>query len=252
MSNNLPLYPLLRQGRDVDIIVCFDASADIKQENWLSVADGYAKQRGVKGWPLGAGWPKSELSQDDTNEQLAAADAVTAQQAAGKLAEAREAQRSAENATHKADANSTANESKQTGSTDLTYCNVWIGTTLERSTSGEPPQSKRVHPDADWKLMAPDAGITVIYFPFLPNPKVEGVDPDTSPYLSTWNFIYTPEEIDKVVALARANFEEGKEQTKRTVRAVYERKKGRRLESEERARIRRWRVQLREGGDNFQ
>ena len=50
MSNNLPLYPLLRRDRNIDIIVCFDASADIKQENWLSVAEGYAKQRGVRGY----------------------------------------------------------------------------------------------------------------------------------------------------------------------------------------------------------
>lgn len=40
MSNNLPIYPLIRPGRDVDIIVAFDASADVKQENWLSVVDG--------------------------------------------------------------------------------------------------------------------------------------------------------------------------------------------------------------------
>jgi phospholipase A2 len=51
MSNNLPIYPLLRLGRDIDILIAFDASADIKTENWLSVTDGYAKQRGIKGWP---------------------------------------------------------------------------------------------------------------------------------------------------------------------------------------------------------
>lgn len=55
MSNNLPIYPLLRPGRDVDILIAFDASADIKTENWLSVADGYARQRGIRGWPLGSG-----------------------------------------------------------------------------------------------------------------------------------------------------------------------------------------------------
>ena len=58
------------------------------------------------------------------------------------------------------------------------------------------------------------------------------MDPKTSDYLSTWNFIYTPEQVDKVVALARANFDEGSEQTKRAVRAVYERKKAKRLEKE--------------------
>ena len=116
----------------------------------------------------------------------------------------------------------------------------------------EPPQSTLVEPDADWKLLAPKAGITVIYFPFLKNSKVGGVDPDTSPFLSTWNFIYSPQEIDKVVALARANFEAGRDQTKRTVRAVYERKKARRLEAEEKERIQWWKRHLRDHGDYFQ
>ena len=81
---------------------------------------------------------------------------------------------------------------------------------------------------------------------------MEGVDPDTSPFLSTWNFVYSPQEIDKVVALARANFEAGRDQTKRTVRAVYERKKAERLMAEEKEKIQQWDRQLREYGDYFQ
>ena len=246
MSNNLPLYPLLRKGRDVDIIVCFDASADIKQENWLSAVDGYAKQRGIKGWPIGAGWPKVK---DDTKKELDAADAVTAQQAADKIADAREEQR--ENSQNKTQEAVDKGMIQNQNESDLGYCNVWVGTTMERKSETEPPQSKRVDPDADWKLLAPDAGITVVYFPFLPNPKVEGVDPNISPYLSTWNFIYTPEEIDKVVALARANFEAGRDQTKRSVRAVYERKKARRIEAEGKDKWRPWRNHWRERGDHF-
>ncbi|KAA6407043.1 MAG: phospholipase A2 [Lasallia pustulata] len=57
MSNNLPIYPLLRPGREVDILIAFDASADIKSENWLSVADGYARQRGIKAGPSAPAGP---------------------------------------------------------------------------------------------------------------------------------------------------------------------------------------------------
>ncbi len=118
MSNNLPIYPLLRRDRNVDIIVCFDASADIKQENWLSVVEGYAKQRGVSGWPVGAGWPRVK---DETKTELDAADAATAQQAAGKIAETREEQRgrSQENAKN----SSAKHEIEQFEETDLGYCN---------------------------------------------------------------------------------------------------------------------------------
>ncbi|CAF9911995.1 hypothetical protein IMSHALPRED_010671 [Imshaugia aleurites] len=246
MSNNLPLYPLLRKDRSVDIIVCFDASANIKQENWLSVAEGYATQRGVKGWPVGAGWPRAE---DETKTELDAADAATAQQAAGKTAEKREEQRGRSQKI--ADDQVAKGEVQKSGETDLGYCNVWVGTSMDHEYD-KPPQSTRVAPDSDWKLLAPEAGITVIYFPFLRNPKVGGVDPDTSPCLSTWNFIYSSQEIDEVVALARANFEAGRDQTKKTVRAVYERKKVKRLEAEEKEKIRWWKRHLRAHGDNFQ
>ncbi|MCJ1431513.1 hypothetical protein MMC27_000866 [Xylographa pallens] len=247
MSNNLPIYPLLRPGRDIDVIVAFDASADIKTENWLSVADGYAKQRGVKGWPIGLGWPKEEATRAQTRQELELAQASSPQEAAGRVAEAREQQRENANSTEAAVA---AGQHTSPDEADLGYCTVWIGTTEERSSSPSAPTSKRLDPEADWELLTPD-GIAVIYFPFLPNPKVEGVDPNTSDFMSTWNFVYTPEQIDKVVALARANFEEGKEQTRRCVRAVYERKRNARLVREEKEMVERWRRRMERGGDHF-
>lgn len=86
--------------------------------------------------------------------------------------------------------------------------------------------------------------LTSLQFPLLPNPKVDGVDPDKTDFMSTWNFIYKPDDIEKVVSLARANFEEGREQTQRTVRAVYERKKKLRLQREEKEKIKAWKRKL--------
>lgn len=273
MSNNLPIYPLLRPGRDVDILIAFDASADIKTENWLSVADGYARQRGIKGWPLGAGWPKTDAPKASSAKELDIAEAASPQQAAGKIADAREAKREALN---KAAEESTSDSVKDEDSdaagtnadTDLTYCNIWVGTTLERSSSEEPPPSKRLFTspsspsrspssssssseDDNFHLLSPSAGIAVIYFPFLPNPSVSGVDPNTSEFMSTWNFIYTAEDIEKVVSLARANFREGEGKVKRVVRAVYERKKARRLEGERAETERKWRRHWKREGDHF-
>ncbi|KAL9000398.1 MAG: hypothetical protein Q9169_000915 [Polycauliona sp. 2 TL-2023] len=242
MSNNLPIYPLLRPGRDIDILIAFDASADIKNENWLSVADGYARQRGIKGWPLGTGWPKQNKPDAAAAREIDAAEAASSQEAAGKIADARESSREHQEKDDKS----------STGKSELGYCNVWVGTTLERSVTSEPPPGKNLtDPSHEWELMDPNAGIAVIYFPFLPNPEVEGVDPNTSNFMSTWNFIYTPEDIEKVVALARANFRAGEEQVKRTVKAVYERKKEKRLERERQARMRKWGRHLKESGDHF-
>ncbi|KAF7507398.1 hypothetical protein GJ744_010457 [Endocarpon pusillum] len=260
MSNNLPVYPLLRPGRNVDILVAFDASADIKKENWLSVVDGYARQRDIKGWPLGAGWPRASIEPADAALVLDEAQATTTQEAVTKVAEARESQRQTSNATSEAVHKGTPTNPS---SPDLGYCTVWVGSKSERIATTSPtdlPPSKRLDPTApdsetNFHLMHPSAGLTLIYFPFLPNEgKVPGVDPDTSDFMSTWNFVYTPEQIDQVMALAKANFEEGKEQTRRCVRAVYERKRNIRLERqgrEGRERERKVVKWLRQGGDHF-
>ncbi|KAI1334860.1 acyl transferase/acyl hydrolase/lysophospholipase [Xylariaceae sp. FL0016] len=258
MSNNLPIYPLLRPGRGVDVVVAFDASADIKTDNWLSVADGYARQRGIKGWPVGIGWPKATDSPQEIDQQLQEAQADTASDAASKLAEARMDQKEYRAPDQPTDEKEKAkHDVSHPEDSDLGYCTVWVGTTEERS-SEPPPPSKALTEDTAWQLMKPDAGIAVAYLPFLANSRVEGVDPATSDYMSTWNFVYTPEQIDKVVALARANFDEGKEQVRRTVRAVYERKKKSREARENAAKHERYRRKLRLGvagklgeGDHF-
>ncbi|KAI4226106.1 MAG: hypothetical protein L6R36_003406 [Xanthoria steineri] len=253
MSNNLPIYPLLRPGRDVDVLIAFDASADIKNENWLSVADGYARQRGIKGWPLGAGWPRDNPPDAVAVKEIDVAEAASPQQAAGRIADARESRRRSAQKGSSETEKEENDDQRTTGNSELGYCNVWVGTTLERTVSSEPPPSKLLtDPSDEWELMDPNAGIAVIYFPFLPNQEVEGVDPNTSDFLSTWNFIYTPEDIEKVVALAGANFRAGEAQVKRTVRAVYQRKKEKRLASERRARMRKWRRHLKDSGDHFQ
>lgn len=249
MSNNLPIYPLLRPGRDVDVVIAFDASADIKKENWLSVVDGYATQRGIKAWPIGTGWPKRSHKPEENVEALTKAEATSPSQATAKVEEARET------FTESVQAQSEKFNIPKSQSDDLGTCNIWVGSKEERQSDKEPPPSKRLAwedpDDSTFHLMKPDASITVIYFPLLPNPKVPGLDPDKTDFLSTWNFIYTPEQVDQVVALARANFQEGADATKKTIRAVYERKRKMRLEREKARRMKRMKKQLREAGDAF-
>ncbi|KAJ9193104.1 hypothetical protein DTO164E3_8069 [Paecilomyces variotii] len=285
MSNNLPIYPLLRPGRNVDVVVAFDASADIKRENWLSVVDGYAKQRGVKGWPIGAGWPRAGTNPEDMEKALREPQNISEEKLDERVTAAQKSNPNMHDA--KIGTPETTNASQEPNSdgheaaakdTDLSYCNVWVGTKQQRTSDDEPPPSKRLfhpqhddHSESDFHLMSPDAGIAVIYFPLLPNPSApelpstssltktpaprpseessadvsdptkpltphpSSIDPDVDDFLSTWNFVYTPEQIDAVIGLAKANFAVGEEQTKRVVRAVYERKKRDRLRREMKA-----------------
>lgn len=284
MSNNLPIYPLLRPGRGVDIIVTFDASADIKRENWLSVVDGYARQRGIKGWPIGAGWPRENTKTEETEQALRETQDISNKDLSEKIITAQKKSPHGQGRTLAMPKTTEANQEPLAAGeraapqdADLTYCNVWVGTKQERISGDEPPPSKRLfhpqhvdHSKSDFPLMRPDAGIAVVYFPLLPNPAApdlpptsslskhstpsrqsestssanvsdpvrplspypSSIDPDVDDFLSTWNFVYTPEQIDAVVGLAKANFAQGEEQVKRVVRAVYERKKRDRLRRE--------------------
>jgi phospholipase A2 len=259
MSNNLPIYPLLRPGRDVDIIIAFDASADIKTDNWLSVVEGYARQRNIKGWPVGIGWPKPAETPSQAATELEEAQARTTLEAEGKVTQAKtdQAARHPEPNTPLAppkkkkpgDTPLKPESQRQTeAAAELGYCTVWVGTTQERSSEPPPPP---IDDASTWRLMEPDAGITVVYLPFLANEKaVPGVDVAVSDYMSTWNFVYTPRQIDKVIKLARANYGEGRERIRATVRAVYERKRRRRLERERREGEEEWRRLMRRDGDH--
>lgn len=268
MSNNLPIYPLLRPGRDVDIIVTFDASADIKTDNWLSVVEGYARQRGIKGWPVGVGWPKTTTTPTAAAAELDEAQARTTAEATAEIAQAKTDREPAPapaqhpgaraNQTHPPGTqDSKPGAQRHTEAADeLGYLTVWVGTTQERASSPPPPP---VDDLSTWRLMEPDAGITVAYLPLLANERAApGVDAATSDFLSTWNFVYTPEQIDAVVALARGNYAEGRDRLRATVRAVYERRRRARLERERREEEEQFRRMVRRGvvgelgeGDHF-
>ncbi|PGH29661.1 phospholipase A2 [[Emmonsia] crescens] len=281
MSNNLPIYPLLRPGRNVDMIVVFDASADVKEENWLSVVEGYARQRGVKGWPIGSGWPKPGSKPAETAKAIEEAAGSSLEKSDENLSSAKKQSREPSNRGTGMDMESREAVSSETQDstkpspdpemTDLGYCNVWLGTTQTQTSTKEPPPSKRLFhlppqddSDSDFSLMHPDAGIAVVYFPLLKNPAATAVkqtapppppsstapagssentnpspepswaagsiDPACNDFMSTWNFVYTPEQVDGVVGLAKANFVEGEDRVKRVVRGIYERKKRARLQ----------------------
>lgn len=182
MSNNLACYPLLRKGRNVDILIAFDSSAEIQTYNWIGNAEGYAKQKKITGWPVSIGWPRESDSHPE--EQLDNAQATSAEDAKERLQQAQEADKATKAIQNMQ--NNMEDKKNSAGTKGLGHCTVWVGSKQEKTTEDSPPPSKAV--EDEWELMRPDAGITVVYFPLIPNEKVPGVDPETSSYLSTWNF----------------------------------------------------------------
>lgn len=171
MSNNLACYPLLRPGRNVDILVAFDSSAEIQTANWIGYTEGYAKQRKIQGWPVAIGWPSG--GDRRTQDAFEEAQAHSAEQAKGKL---EEAQRKHEEAEAQKPLSQRKEQHKKKNT--LGYCTVWVGSKEERDSGEEPPPSKAV--EEDWELMKPDAGesqhvakrLSFLFFPLsFPPPR---------------------------------------------------------------------------------
>ncbi|CAG8479875.1 3856_t:CDS:2 [Ambispora gerdemannii] len=71
---------------------------------------------------------------------------------------------------------------------------------------------------------------TLIYMPFLPNEKVDkDFVPSTEKFTRFNNFVYTPDQIDLVVKLARQNWNEGEQIVKSVIKSCWEKKKAARL-----------------------
>ncbi|KAK9446423.1 acyl transferase/acyl hydrolase/lysophospholipase [Limtongia smithiae] len=76
------------------------------------------------------------------------------------------------------------------------------------------------------------SAITLVYCPLISHYDSDHHLTNTE-FMSTWNFVYTPEEVDSVVNLASTNFNQGQEQVREAVRAIYKQKREQRLAMEQ-------------------
>jgi phospholipase A2 len=212
MDNNLPYYPLLRKGRDVDIIISLDLSADIQDTPFFDRAEGYAKRRGIAGWPVGAGWPKKEKIKDEEKEQ----ESIPVVQ---------------ENRKNAAD-------DKKKGTDDqelkpkyaLDTCTIFESTSLETT-----PANANSDDAASIKTTYPENTnpITLVYFPLIVNDNYDpNFDPQNTEFCSTWNFVYTSEQVNKLHGLAEANVKDNLEKVRKVVKETWKRKRSERLKRE--------------------
>ncbi|KAI8068920.1 acyl transferase/acyl hydrolase/lysophospholipase [Thamnidium elegans] len=199
MDNNIPFYPLLRQGRDVDVILSLDLSADIQDTPFFDRAEGYVKRRGINGWPSGAGWPK----QDTDNIPVV-------QESNNKSSE------------------KTKESCKPTSKYTLNTCTVF------ESSSSETTPDK--NDDSNTMTTYPENTnpITLIYFPLIVNENYDPeFDPQNAEFCSTWNFVYTSEQVNKLHELAEANVKDNLEKVRKVFKDTWKRKRDERLKRQD-------------------
>ncbi|CEP18713.1 hypothetical protein [Parasitella parasitica] len=205
MDNNLPFYPLLRQGRDVDIILAIDLSADIQDAPYFERAEGYVKRRGIKGWPAGAGWPRQKTSESGSDPVKV---------------------------DHKKKSSATEKKDAKPSKYALDTCTVF-----ESSSSETIPSSDD---DASTITSYPENTnpISLVYFPLIVNENYDpGFDPQTAEFCSTWNFVYSSAQVNKLHGLAEANVKDNLEKVRKVIKDTWRRKKSERLKKEDLSRM---------------
>ncbi|KAK0918018.1 hypothetical protein LTR91_022094 [Friedmanniomyces endolithicus] len=70
---------------------------------------------------------------------------------------------------------------------------------------------------------------TMVYMPLLPNERaVPGYDPSTAKFSGSYNLVWTPEQVEMLVRVCVANFEEGEGTVREVMRAAWQRRKAER------------------------
>ncbi|ORZ23784.1 acyl transferase/acyl hydrolase/lysophospholipase [Lobosporangium transversale] len=196
MDNNLPLYPLLRPGRNVDIVLAFDSSADIESVPWFEKADEYVKRRGIERWPPIS---KTRAEQLAKQEEGSPRKMKHVEIFHGIVAENRDADHVVPNEDGSPTQGPSRSSSKDTSSN----------------------QNINVHP------------ITLVYFPLIPNEEYQGdFNPALIPFCSTFNFEVKQDEVTLLAGLGETNFYKGLEDIKKIMKETWLRKKAERLEHE--------------------
>ncbi|KAF9390489.1 hypothetical protein BGX21_011469 [Mortierella sp. AD011] len=194
MDNNLPLYPLLRPSRNIDVIVAFDSSADIESVPWFEKADEYVKRRGIKRWPPISKIRADQLAKEkDEHHKMAPVEIFQ-----GIVADDRDADH------------------------------------VVLSEENAPASSGPMAPKGSVSNQIIDAQpITLIYFPLIPNEDYEkDFDPSIETFCSTFNFEVKQEQVTLLAGLGEANFNKGLDDVKNVLKETWLRKRSERLERE--------------------
>ena len=106
------------------------------------------------------------------------------------------------------------------------YAQIYDGVPCERPKTVVDSYGKTVpNPPAD----VYPGPCTMIYMPLLPNERaVQDFDPSTAKFSGSYNLVWTPEQVEMLVKVCAANFEDGAGTVKEALHEAWMRKKGER------------------------
>ena len=204
LSNNLPNHVLARDERQADVIISFDASSDVKTGAAVERIHEFGRECGIHIQKR----PPKEGEEPPAPSPTSEHDADTASMSPSDME--RQWQSEADHIRR---------------AYEPLYAQRFDGWRLRKDKSTD---------------RAPD--VHFVYCPLLPNAVQPGFDPTTAHYSTSYNLIWTADQVRALLRTAMANVEEGSRAVgviREAVREAYESRKKTRLEREAQSASRR-------------
>ncbi|KAJ7615479.1 acyl transferase/acyl hydrolase/lysophospholipase [Roridomyces roridus] len=195
MANNLPTHVFLHPARDVDLIFLFDASSDVQKGAAIDRINEYGATKGLVFTPrvkYPALDPVPEVESTDPKDK---GKKIPKQLSADEIAARFEGR----------------------------YAQILDGVATSVVAGHEGVVYNDKHQPQAWR------DVMLVYLPLLPNAVNPTYDPSTAPFSSSYNLVWTPDEVDSIHKTAEANVRNGLPIIKQAVREAYERRRALRL-----------------------
>ena len=218
LSNNLPNHVLAREERQADVIISFDTSSDVKGNAAVARLHEFADQCNLYIHRQGGEEEAQEPTPPKRARSTPADDSSSRKTSAIRAANAAAAEERNKGAPIHEWEQEADRVREQFEHRYAQRFDAWRRRKDEHLPEGE-------HPDRN-----PD--LHLIYCPLFPNAAQPGFDPTTAHYSTSYNLVWTTDQVRALLRTAMANVEEGSRAIhviRETVRDAYETKKARRL-----------------------
>ncbi|KAL1915006.1 uncharacterized protein VTP21DRAFT_7711 [Calcarisporiella thermophila] len=214
-DNNLPLYPMTHPARPVDVVLAVDASSDVECGDFLERYVSFSTRKGIK-------WTKLD---EHGNPILDIPQNTTTSHTAESKSESTEAQAGAQHDPDYWDIRPVFDRTPDMVARRFTgrYCEVYYGQAINPPLRGNTPNL------GEHNVPQATNDFHLLYMALYPNKVDSTFDPCKAPFCSTYNLVWTPEQIDQLVRTAVANFTEGEARIKQVLKDVWTKKKEARL-----------------------
>lgn len=218
MDNNCPTYVLLHPGRGVDVIINMDASSDVLNDAFQERVDQIGSRRGMK-YTRRDTEPSAESTETPTTENTVTGEPVGPGQKILQPADdvSKDVQDGSFNAEEAPSASPPENPYQGR------YAQIYDGAPCERPAMVVDSYGRTVtNPPAP----TVDRPSTMVYMPLLPNDAaVRDFNPSTAKFSGSYNLVWTPDQVDILVTLSRANVVAGEEALKMALYEAWQRRK---------------------------